>query len=53
MGEGDGMKCGQHTPDQVLRKLREADRLLGQGRRRWLKTAGMDHRLRQRAPTPR
>jgi hypothetical protein len=31
MGEGDGMKRRRHTPEQIFRKLREADRLLGEG----------------------
>ena len=26
------MKRGRHTPEQVIRKLREAERLLGQGK---------------------
>ena len=26
------MKRGRHTPEQVIRKLREAERLLGEGR---------------------
>ncbi len=31
------MKNRRHTPEQVVRKLREADRLLGEGQecRRW------------------
>jgi putative transposase len=33
MGEkDDAMKRRRHTPEQVIRKLREADRLLGEGR---------------------
>jgi putative transposase len=33
MGErGTQMKQRRHTPEQVIRKLREADRLLGEGR---------------------
>jgi len=31
MGEEDKMKRRQHTPEQIVRKLREADRLLGEG----------------------
>jgi transposase-like protein len=31
MGEEDDMKRGHHTPEQIVRKLREADRLLGEG----------------------
>ena len=31
MGEEDDMKRRQHTPEQVVRKLREADRMLGEG----------------------
>ncbi|MFM7146709.1 MAG: hypothetical protein ACKOW5_10295 [Actinomycetales bacterium] len=31
MGEEDDMKRRHHTPEQVVRKLREADRLLGEG----------------------
>jgi len=27
-----GMKRRRHTPEQVIRKLREADRMLGEGR---------------------
>jgi putative transposase len=27
-----GMKRRRHTPEQIIRKLREADRLLGEGR---------------------
>jgi transposase len=30
--EGRAMKARRHTPEQVIRKLREADRLLGEGR---------------------
>jgi transposase-like protein len=29
--EDDEMKRRRHTPEQVVRKLREADRMLGQG----------------------
>ena len=32
MGEEDGMKRRHHTPEQIVRKLREADRLLGEGK---------------------
>ena len=31
MGEEDGMKRRHHSPEQIVRKLREADRLLGEG----------------------
>jgi putative transposase len=31
MGEEDKMKRRHHTPEQIVRKLREADRLLGEG----------------------
>jgi len=31
MGEEDDMKHRHHTPEQIVRKLREADRLLGEG----------------------
>src|ERR1700676_5033581 len=31
-GEGALMKRRRHTPEQVVRKLREAERLLGEGR---------------------
>jgi putative transposase len=32
-GEGPiGMKRRRHTPEQVIRKLREAERMLGEGR---------------------
>jgi transposase-like protein len=31
MGEEDDMKRRQHTPEQIVRKLREADRMLGEG----------------------
>ena len=31
MGGEDGMESGYHTPEQIVRKLREADRLLGEG----------------------
>jgi transposase-like protein len=31
MGEEDSMKRRHHTPEQIVRKLREADRLLGEG----------------------
>ena len=30
MGEEDDMKRRHHTPEQIFRKLREADRLLGE-----------------------
>jgi putative transposase len=30
-GQEDSMKRRRHTPEQVIRKLREADRLLAQG----------------------
>jgi transposase-like protein len=30
MGEEDEMKKRHHTPEQIVRKLREADRLLGE-----------------------
>ncbi len=30
--EGRAMKARRHTPEQVIRKLREADRLLSQGK---------------------
>jgi transposase len=30
--EGRTMKARRHTPEQVIRKLREADRLLGEGK---------------------
>jgi hypothetical protein len=30
--EGPAMKRRRHTPEQVIRKLREADRLLAEGR---------------------
>src|SRR5919198_3263110 len=30
--EGPAMKRRRHTPEQVIRKLREADRLLGEGK---------------------
>jgi transposase-like protein len=33
MGEGGRtMKARRHTPEQVIRKLREADRMLGEGK---------------------
>jgi transposase-like protein len=31
MGEEDDMKRRHHTPEQIVRKLWEADRLLGEG----------------------
>jgi transposase-like protein len=31
MGEEDNMKRRHHIPEQIVRKLREADRLLGEG----------------------
>ena len=31
MGVEDDMKRRHHSPDQIVRKLREGDRLLGQG----------------------
>jgi len=31
MGEEDDMKRRHHSPEQIVRKLREADRLLGEG----------------------
>lgn len=31
MGEEEDMKRRQHTPEQIVRKLREADRMLGEG----------------------
>jgi putative transposase len=31
MGEEDKMKRRHHTPEQIMRKLREADRMLGEG----------------------
>ena len=31
MGEEDSMKRRHHTPEQIVRNLREADRLLGEG----------------------
>jgi transposase-like protein len=31
MGEEDDMKRRRHTPEQIVRKLREADRMLGEG----------------------
>ena len=31
MGEEDDMKRRCHTPEQIVRKLRKADRLLGEG----------------------
>jgi hypothetical protein len=31
MGEEDDIKRRQHTPEQIVRKLREADRMLGEG----------------------
>jgi len=30
--EGTQMKRSRHTPEQVIRKLREADRMLGEGK---------------------
>jgi len=30
--EGRGMKRRRHTPEQVIRKLREADRMLAEGK---------------------
>jgi putative transposase len=30
-GQEDSMKRRRHTPEQIIRKLREADRLLAQG----------------------
>jgi putative transposase len=30
-GQEDSMKRRRHTPDQIIRKLREADRLLAEG----------------------
>jgi putative transposase len=30
-GQEDSMKQRRHTPEQIIRKLREADRLLAQG----------------------
>jgi hypothetical protein len=35
MGEDDGMKRRHHTPEQIVRKLREADQLLGRGILKW------------------
>jgi len=32
MGEEDSMKRRHHTPEQIVRKLRQADRLLGEGK---------------------
>jgi putative transposase len=31
-GEGTRVKRRRHTPEQVIRKLREADRMLGEGK---------------------
>jgi hypothetical protein len=31
MGKQDDIKRQHHTPEQIVRKLREADRLLGEG----------------------
>jgi hypothetical protein len=31
MGEEEHMKRRHHTPDQIVRKLRDADRMLGEG----------------------
>jgi putative transposase len=31
MGKEDNMKRRHHTPEQIVRKLREADRMLGEG----------------------
>jgi transposase-like protein len=31
MGKEDDMKKRQHSPEQIVRKLREADRMLGEG----------------------
>jgi ribosomal protein S28E/S33 len=31
MGEEEDVKKRQHTPEQIVRKLREADRMLGEG----------------------
>lgn len=31
IGEEDGMKRRHHSPEQIVRKLRETDRLLGEG----------------------
>src|ERR1700686_2670737 len=31
-GEGNLMKRRRHTPEQVIRKLREAERMLGEGK---------------------
>src|ERR671911_1110860 len=31
-GQEDSMKRRRHTPEQIIRKLREADRLLAEGR---------------------
>jgi transposase-like protein len=31
MGEEDQMKRRHHTPEQIVRKFREADRMLGEG----------------------
>src|ERR1700691_3642598 len=31
-GEGTQMKRRRHTPEQVVRKLREAERMLGEGK---------------------
>jgi transposase-like protein len=31
MGEEDDMKRRHHSPEQIVRKLREADRMLGEG----------------------
>jgi hypothetical protein len=31
MGEEDEMKRRHHTPEQIVRKLREADRSFGEG----------------------
>jgi putative transposase len=31
-GRNDHVKRGRHTPEQVIRKLREAERMLGEGK---------------------
>jgi hypothetical protein len=31
-GQEDFMKCHRHTPEQVVRKLREGERLLNEGK---------------------
>jgi hypothetical protein len=36
------MKGRRHSPEQVVRKLREADKLLAEGAERWRRNRGSD-----------